>query len=349
MDNIFSYIRPLLSISFPFIVLHYFSVYFYKLTLWDVTKWWAFNFTKVDNTGAYLLGFFFAFLILSMSFSGFMNTFYLSLVGKSQELVYLGHHKESHGMYYKIHDISKTPISGYDVDQKYNFSFASLFKPQMFKADPLMPGEVGTKANRFKLTGFISVILSLTVFLLIFLPFFNSITHPVYLANPTDVGLTTKGSMPAFEEIIAHYNISKGWYFALIPILLFSWMGFVVAMSKTSSADPLLPLPGYINTGSHIEGLPIEMNIRYVERKTSTHNGSNSYTTVDSGDRYVIFEFSRGFTQTVYVTAVVNIHSHKSQLTAIEENIARRQAMQVYIDDDLTISLTPDEKPATAK
>lgn len=339
MNNILAYARPILSALFPFIVLHYYSLYAYQLSLWDITRWWFSNAGKVENFGAYLLGMFFSFIVLSMSFSGFVNTFYLSLTGKNHELIYLGHHKESQALYYKINDVSKTPLSGYDVDQKYNFSFDPLFRSQIFKLDPLMPDSIGTKSNRFKLAGFISVILSIILFLMVFLPYFNALGHAVYIATGRDTGLNTESAMLAYEQIIARLNFSKGLYYGLIPLLLFSWMASVVAMSKNTMSERLISLPHSISPGNIVQGIPVAMNVRYVERKRFPESSSNQYETVDSGDRYVIFKFTQGFSQPVYVTTIINSTSHPKSINTIKKKLTAHEFVSVLIDESLEMTL----------
>lgn len=342
MDNLFAYIRPALSAVFPFIFLHYFAHYFYQLSLLDIARWWFSNFSKVNSAGAYVMGLFFAWLVLAMSFSAFMNTFYLSVVGNNQELVYLGHDKENSASYYRLHDFNKQVITGYDAETPYNFSFNTLYRSQMFKADPLMPDSIGTKSSSFSFIAFISVILSLVTFTLMFLPVFNVLVHMVYKTMPTPVNIPTEGASLAFEYIIGRYHISKAVYFVMIPILLFSWMGSVVAMSKNTVSDPVLLLPSYIQPGATITAFPVEMSIRYERRERSTKK--NDYITEDSGDRYINMRFERGFKHPVYVAAIINVNTHAAQLAEIERKVRQKQPFDVLVNDDLGISIIYDAR-----
>ena len=71
-------------------------------------------------------------------------------------------------------------------------------------------------------------------------------------------------------------------------------------------------MPSYIYEGETIQGIPNEINIRYVKQRRSTD--SNSYDTVDSGERYVNFEFTKNFKNTVYVTTLINLDSYANQM-----------------------------------
>jgi len=337
MQNLILTIRHFISLAFPFVFLHFYASYFYHLSLWDITKWWVLNFSKVDHVGVYILGLFFIVLVLSLSFSGFMNVLFLGLVGDKQELVYLGHKSESTGVYYEINDIDKKVISGYDVDKMYNTTFNNIYRSQVFKKDPVSKNNIGTKANRFHIYSVFSVTVGLLVFSLAGAVILNACVYPVYISNPTDTVLPLTGAQDAFDVIINKYDLSKGWFYGFMLILLFVWLGLIILIPKNNNSDLLMPLPTYIKDKAIIEGIPNELQIRYIERLRN--NSLNEYETVDSGERFVNFEFTKGFSHTVYVVTIIDMATHADLVGVIEQNIMYKKPMLLTVDEHRGITL----------
>ena len=340
MENHIQAAREIIATILAFSVIHYFYRYFYHLSLWDVVKWWTLNFYKVENIGAYAVGLFFGLLIYILTFSGFANTMYLGLFGEKQELVYLGHSKESTGVYYRLYDTSKILLSAYDVDIKYNFSFDTLLRPQLFKKDPGTTNTVGTKADRFSPLSFIGITCAMASILLAATGIFHPFAFKVYMANPTDIALPiTNDPMIAFDHVIAQFHLTRGVFFLLVFGLFFCFLGFTWAAPGQKLGVRVESFPNSIRPGSVIHGIPNEIKPRLVRRKKSLSSNSSDYEWVDSGDRYVNFTFSEGFTRPVYVASLLTASDQHEVLSKVEDSLRSNTPMTVKIGEDLSIKI----------
>lgn len=340
MENNIQTIREIITTILAFSVIHYLYCYFYHLSLWDVVKWWALNFYKVENVAAYAVGLFFGLLVYILTFSGFANTLYLGLFGEKQELVYLGHSKESTGVYYKRNDTNKTLLSAYDVDIKYNFSFDTLLRPQLFKKDAGTTNTVGTKADRFSLLSFIGITCAMASILLAATGIFHPFALKVYMANPTDIILPiTDDPMIAFDHVIAQFHLTRGTFFLFVSGLFFCFLVFSWAAPGQKLGERIEALPYQIKPGSIIYGVPNEIKPRYIKRRKAASGNSVEYETLDSGDRYVNFVFTDGFTKPVYVATLLRANQRAELRDKIENNIQGNMPMGVKIDDNLEIAI----------
>jgi hypothetical protein len=343
MENNIQAIRETIIIILEFTTIHFFFRYFYHLSLWDVTKWWGLNFYNVDNLGAYAAGLFFCMLIYSMSFSGYLNTVYLGIFGENQELVYLGNSKQNIGVYHKRNDIKKELLSSYDVDITYNYSFDTLLRPQLFRKDRGTTSTVGTKANRFTLLNFIGITCAMISVLLATAIILHPFALKVYAVSPTDIALPiTNDPLTTFDHIIAQFHLKRGIYILLIFGFLFGFLGFTLAAPGQKLGERVEALPYSIKPGSVIYGVPNEIKPKYIKHKKSTSSNSTDYETVDSGDRYVNFEFTEGFTRPVYVATLLRANQRDELQSKIENNIQGKIPMSVKIGDDLDIAIHPD-------
>jgi hypothetical protein len=343
MKNSTAVIREIINIILAFSVLHCFFRYFYHLSLWDVVRWWAFNFLKVENVGAYALSLFFGILVYLLIFSGFANTVYLGLFGEKQELVYLGNSQENTGAYYKRNDVHRTLLTGYDTEIVYNLSFDNLLRSQLFKKDSGTKNTVGTKNNRFTFLSYLSITCAMGFVLLAALGIFHTFAFQVYAANPTSVMLPhSEGAMVAFDSIIAHFHLTRGTYFLLTIALLLCFMGF--AMANMSSGNKpgrrVEVLPSTIRPDSVIQGIPVEIKPLFVQRRRALSSSSSiDYEWVDSGDRYVNFKFSERFTQPVYVAAIIQAEDRRDLIGEVKENLSYNKPMNVKVGEYLNITI----------
>lgn len=336
MSEIVTYSKMILTLLLPFVVLHFYSMHYYHLPLWDVVKWWALNITKVDNALPLFLGLFFSLLVYYLSVSGLVNILVLSVSGEKQNLVYLGHANENKAVYYDKDDLSKKIITGYDVEKTYNFSFNNLYTTQTFLKDKGSDG-VGTKENRLHLLSFASSIIGFIAFTLTTIIIFNIFIHTAYVANPTDVILPVKDALSAFDTIALNFQLTRSGYFLLMGGLILLWLGFSIATPKNKVSKPLYSLPTDITSKSSIMGVPVEISTRYVKERRTTD--SNSYDNVDSGERFVNFKFTKAFQDTVYVTTLIDLDTHANQIDEIYLNIKEKRSMELNLNEDYTITL----------
>lgn len=340
MENSVQVVREVITTILAFSAIHYFYRYFYHLSLWDVAKWWVVNFYKVDNATAYAVGLFFGLLVYILTFSGFANALYLGLFGEKQELVYLGHSKESTGVYYARNDTSKTILSAYDVDIRYNFSFDTLLRPQFFKKDPGTTNTVGTKADQFTVFSFIGITCAILSIMLAAVGIFHPFAFQVYAASPPDIMLPiTNGPMIAFDHVIAQFHLTRGIYFLLVFGLFFSFLGFRWAAPGQKLGVRVEAFPYSIKAGSVIHGIPNEIKPRMIRRKKSLSSNASDYEWVDSGDRYVNFTFSEGFSRPVYVGTIIQASDRHALLSKMEKNLNINMPVAVRIDDNLGIAI----------
>jgi len=324
----------ILSIIIPIVILHYFSMQFYNLSLWHVIKWWVSNISNINNAFPTLLGLFFTLFVYFLSISGLVNILFLSVAGEKQELVYLGNISGDKSIYYDVKDASKTPIVGYDMERKYNFSFNNLYRSELFLKDKYS-NSIGTRANRLHVLSFLASSIAFIAFTFTTVIIFNILIHAAYVANPTDIKLPTDGALLAFDSIANKFGFSRKEYFILTGGLIIVWLGLNIATPKNKVSEPLQVLPSYIKNNKTILGIPNEITIRYVKQRRSADSNSNNY--VDSGERYINFSFTKGFEHTVYVATLIDNDS--DIIKKIEQSITDQKAINLTLDNDLNIKL----------
>ncbi len=328
--------KSIITLLTPLIVLHYFSSHFYHISLWDVIRWWITNITIINNAFPILLGLFFTLLVYFLSISGLVNILFLSVSGKKQELVYLGHISEDKAAYYNIDDSSQKFITGHDVEKKYNFSFNNLYRSQMFLIDKNSKG-IGTKANRLHVFSFLSSVVGFIAFTLTTLIIFNILIHATYASNPVGVNLPTESALMAFDTIINKFGFSREGYFILMAGLMLLWLGLNIATPKNKISAQIEVLPPHIMDGKTIQGIPNDIAARYVKQRRSTD--SSSYDYVDSGERYINYAFKNGFKHTVYVSTLIDLKNNAEIIKDIENNISNKKPMDLILDKDFNIQV----------
>jgi|GEM_PF-3688262 len=344
MKNHAEIIRHAITIILAFSVIHYFFRSFYHLSLWEVVRWWTFNFFRVEKAGGYALGLFFGLLAYIATFYGFTNILYLGLFGEEQMLIYLGNSKQNTSVYYKQGDVRKTLLTGYDTEIDYNFSFENLLRPQIFQKDPGQESTVGTKKNRFTFLSVLAISCAMGSILLAALGVFHTFAFKVYETYPTSLPLADgEGALAALDSIIAHFHLTRGTYFLLIIVLLLCFIGFTMTNAYLGNEPKkrVEILPSSIRPDSVIQGDPVEIKPRLVRRSKpiSSDSSRNEFEWVDSGDRYVNFRFSEGFTQPVYVTAIVHAEERDDMLGKVTENLRNGMPMSVKIGEHLNITI----------
>jgi hypothetical protein len=336
-------IREFITIILAFAVIHYFFQYFYHLSLWEVVEWWTCNFFKVEDAVGYALSLFFGTLLYILAFFGFANTFYLGVFGQNQVLVYLGNCKKNTGAYYKLNDVRKSLLTAYDAENEYNFSFENLLKPQSFKKDFGAKNSVGTKDDRFTLFSFLALTCIMGSILLADLGVFHSFAFQVWKTQPTNAALPFAiDAQSAFDYILKHFHLSRGSYILLILSLLFCFIGFSIANTFTAKklGHPVEVLPSSIHPNAIIKGVPLEIKPRFVKStKPSPNTSGDEHELVDSGDRYVNFEFSEGFNHPVYVTAIVHPKRRQGILEEVEKHLKANMPMNLKIGKRLNITI----------
>lgn len=335
MWNIISYIKEIIIWSLPFLFLHIYLKNVYQISFGQLLVWWFKNFTSADSSTAISISFILIFLLFCLPLTSLMNSFYLGLFGEKQTLVYLGNPSSSISMYYNISDISKRPFQGYNIDQKYNFKFTNLNKLKYFIKDPGTNNIVGQKNIRLHATAITSTFFFMIFFLLPVLGAIHAFSYPMYIDLHGETTHLKGDVMKAFEIVLLDFKISKG----LSALILFG--GLILAMyfggrmpDETSSLA-VTPIPGFIKEGASIKGIPVEINIRYEEVK----NNDGTTSTHDSGFRYVIFRFDKGFNPSVYLTLYFDLENYPSLEDRIKSNIASKTEMPLAINEDLGVRL----------
>jgi len=329
--------NTIIALILLLIVLHSFSSHFYHIPLWDVIIWCLSNLASINNAFPVFLGLLFSLLAYFLSISGLINLLFLSLSGKKQELVYLGHIEEDKAVYYNIDDPSENILTGYDAEKKFNFSFNNLYRSQLFLIDSSSKG-IGTKANRLHVFSFLSSIAGFFAFTLVTLSVFNILVHAAYVSESTNVILPTKSALAALDVIINEFGFSRKEYFTLISGLIFIWIGFNIATPKNKTSNKLEDTPPYIADGKVIKGVPNEISVRYVKQRRTTD--SNNYDYVDSGERYINYGFKNIFKHTVYVATTVDIETNSEIINDIEHCISSNKSMDLILDEDLNIKIS---------
>jgi len=116
----------------------------------------------------------------------------------------------------------------------------------------------------------------------------------------------------------------------------------MLATPKNKLSEPVTSLPSNVYPGNSIEGTPNEIKIRYLKRRRS--GNSDTYQNVDSGERYISFEFKSGFNPPVYVTTLIDLNEYTDEIANIEQSIKAKLAMTVEIKEDLGFYLTKTSK-----
>lgn len=333
MWNTLSYIKEIIIWSLPFYALHIYLEKIYHISLGQLLIWWAKNFTSTESSTAITVSFIFIFLLFCLPTTSLINSFYLSLFGEKQTLVYLGNHSQNNSMYYKQSDITKHTLEGYNIDKSYSFSFSELNKVKYFIKDPGTNEIVGQKNKRLHLTAILSTFFFMMFFMIPVLGVIHAFAYPMYIDINGNSAHFHGEAMQAFEAVLLDFKITKGMSVFILfgGLLLAIYFGGQVPKEKDSLS--VTPLPTNIKEGATINALPIEINIVY-EKLTNDDGTTSSY---DSGFRTVIFRFDKGFSPAVYLALNFDTNIYSKLENIITESISTQTTMMLLIDENLGV------------
>ena len=335
MWNYISYLKEIIIWSLPFYALHIYLEKIYHISLGQLFFWWTKNFSNTESSTAIIVSFILIFLLFSLPFTSLINSFYLTLFGEKQTLIYLGNPSANTSMYYKKTDSSKTPFQGYNIDKKYSFSFNELNKPKYFIKDPGTENVVGQKNKRLHATAIISTFFFMIFLLLPALGVIHALAYPMYIDINGTSSYLGGDTMKAFELILLNFKITKGLSVLILFGGLFLGMYFGGKMPNDKNTLAVTPIPSSIKQGNNITAMPIEVNIHYETRR----NSDDTTSTYDSGFRHAIFRFDKGFDPSVYLTFYFDSTANPKPEEKINSNIDNKVMMNLVINEDLGIRL----------
>jgi len=333
MWNTISYIKEIILWFLPFYFLHLYIKGVYHISIGQLAVWWAKNFSHTESATAIIISFILIFLLFSLPFTSLLNSFYLSLFGEKQTLVYLGNSSANTSMYYKELDPNKTAFQGYNIDQKYNFDFNGLNKLKYFIKDPGTKDIVGQKNKRLHTTAIISTFFFMIFLLLPALGVIHALTYPMYNVLNGENAYLHGEAIKAFETVLLDFKISKGISILILVGGLILALYFSGKVPGEKNSLTITPLPEHITKGNQVFATPTEINISY-EKLT---NPDGSTTTYDSGHRQAIFRFDQGFSPSVYVTLSFDNQAYPNLENDIKSNITNNTQMPLIITENLEL------------
>lgn len=333
MWNIISYIKEIIIWSLPIYFLHLYIKSIYQVSLGQLIIWWGKNYTSTESSTAILITFLLIFLLFSLPLTSLVNSFYLGLFGTKQSLIYLGNSSANKSMYFKHFDTRKSPFAGFNIDNKYNYSFADLNKVKYFIKDPGTENIVGQKNKRLHPTAIISTFFFMTFLLFPALGVIHALIYPMYIDINGDNAVLHGEVVKSFELVLLKFKISKG----LSALILFSSLIMALYFSKQmpdeANRTAVTPLPAHIKANETISSYPVEINIAYEE--ITRDDGTK--TQVDSGFRDTIFRFDQGFEPSVYVTLNFDTREYPLLVDEITSHISDKKEMSLRLDEKLQL------------
>lgn len=343
MWNIIASIRGIIFGLLPFVLFYAYVKYVYDSSLLKLPLWWFKHYSEVENSGAILFSFVFFLLIVPIPINALLNTAYFGLFGSKQEYVYLGNSGKAKGVYYQLSDQEKRPVETIEPKRTYNKSFHNLYLVYDFIDEPGTSQRAGLKANLLHPYAILSKI-GLLVFLVIcFIVILHVFAYPM-LCFKNGQNLADIQPGVAFDAILAQFHLTRQ-VFALIGFagllvgVLFYWM-----LPDAPSRPAVTPLPSQIKAGNTINGLPVEIDIVYEqrsERENLNNSGDNVTKTVDTGRRFVTFQFNKLFNPPVYVSMEFNEAEYPELEKTLRQSITSTKPYPLYITDTLGISPLP--------
>lgn len=344
MWNTLSIIKELIFWALPLFFLSLYLKKVYDFSFGQLVIWWTKNYSNVDSPVAIIVAFLIIFFLFTIPASSLINSTYLGLFGEKQTLVYLGNSSDNTAVYFKQYDNERATFTGYDLDNKYNYSFNNVLKVRTFVKDPGTTDIVGQASKRLQVPALLSTFFFMIFLLLPALAASHALSYPMYTDTHGENAHLHGAPMDAFETLLADYKITKVSSAGIFFISLFLGIYFGSKMQNNEDKVPAENLASYIYPGETIYGMPNEIEIKYVKRRD--RSDKTSYDNVDSGERYVNFEFTKGFSKPVYVATVFTIEQQPELEDAIKENINNRTSMPLKVNDNLSITLdtSPDKQ-----
>ncbi len=330
---IYVYLKDILSILLPFVLIHLLLQHFYQTSLFSVVIWWFKYFFKMDYKEVVLIGVFFTFFAFWASIGSVIQNVSLAFHGEQHEMVYVGNISEDQSLLYHAKDLTLAPI------KEYNFtlpttSFHNIYHKITFLRDK-DTDRIGAPKSQFSWGSLSQVIWVM----LILSPIFLGVLHA--LAYPVSVKAETMDFYPdiplgdAFTALLQRYGITP-LKFVAFPIIVIFLPLILPSFSDNETskfrANRAISLPMEISPNYLINALPVNSFREIID------NISNGPDT-DTGMRNIIFKFEEGFTIPVYVSYKYDSKQQPKLEELANSNIQHGIPMKVKIRSDLSIEL----------
>lgn len=337
MKHYFTYFWQTITVIVPVAGVHFYIQHFYKVASWDLPIWWYKNYSLINDAWAYLMVFGFVFIFFVFLFSALMNLVFLSITGKKQAFVYLGNNDKNMSQYYDYSDIKKETVAIYNQDVDYNLSFNDIYKNKYFLKAPFLDADTSVKTNRFHPYGILTSISFTLFFAMALMGAMHALTYPASLSINYNVAIETIENATdiskVFEEMLAEYNLGIGKFVLIAFSILIAGLIFSRKLPEEETGQRVQLLPASITSGYIISGLPVKINKQY--KKIRRDDGMPDK--VDTGFRYVIFEFAEEFSPPVYVSNYFNSKDLPGFEDEVIQHIKTGARFYLRIAEDLKI------------
>jgi hypothetical protein len=278
-------------------------------------------------------------LLLSAMIFSLFDTAYNRAFSESKDYIYMGSSDDGH------HYIDSTSPSSpllLRSARTYNGSFHSLLRPHTF-ATTAKNGYLGEKVTQtqfFYILSRLAFILMTATIVLSFLH--TSVSGAVIqIHNVQEYGqLISRGDY--FDQVSANIGLSKqsatllglGSMFAAMILSL-------VAMNvhRSESRAPFYSLPLDIKAGNTIHARPLSIN-PLIEQKTERDiSGRNSYSSVDTGKRFLTVVYEKGMPSPVYLSLLMHKNEIPGWVEKTEQAISSNTDLSFELTENLSLKL----------
>lgn len=269
------------------------------------------------------------------------DSFYLKAFGKTQEYVYLGNSTEFNARYYQENDNTKKVLTVLSPDIQYNYSFDDIERKQSFLYNSKASSGLGNTVSQYSIGRTITFSFIILIFLLPMLGTLHASFSPMCSAK---FGYDDPNNIYRFDWNKSFDTLLKQHHFSLAKWAI-AWVLSIILMIYCSNVFPrqqfgerATPLPYMITPGNTFEAKPINIETIYTTDRYTT-SGSTRYEDYETTYRNVTFTFENIFSQTAFVTTIVDVDNSEALEEFIKKSIQGNNKIPIVVTDDLGFAL----------
>lgn len=337
MASLLFVIKHIVLLTLPLYAVHWYLTKCYGVGARTVIQWWMNNWGGLEHPGVAITFTFLGLMFVVLISAGALNTAYLWAFGENHTLVYLGNESKGIGRYVSYDSPNDDALTT-AVDSLYTLSFSPIYRTEVFRKDP-GHHSAGIRVKNYRFGYLLSMSLALFAFSLFLICMLHIFAHPVSTALASGAGHAEMASVDNLNAYLKRWNLGMGKVLALGFAALTVGPIVTQAVGGAERGDRAYPLPNAIAPGNTVMATPVDIDIHKEQRRRRSSDGDSDYELVDTGYRYVIFQFTNAFEFPVFVASRYHRADYPERYDQIRSYIEQRRPMPVKINEDLTITL----------
>jgi hypothetical protein len=331
---LYIYIKNLLGIVIPLVLINIFLQYFYKTSLLSVLSWWGENFSSIDNKPFYFIGLFFSLLILYIAVGSIIQPISLAFNGETHNMIYAGNSNENSSILYHEKDLKLEPVA-YTHFSSPALTFKAIYSITKFSRDK-GTNDIGAPTEMYSFKNSFLFLWITFACLPIMFAVGHAFAYPV-LADCELNNFHRLDMKSAFENVFSTHGFTikrLAIFSGSLLCSLFVLLPLLGGIGTNLDKSKCLALPIQIKPGHKLNAIPVN-SFREITKRSS--NTSSHMSDHDTGFRYTTFKFEEEFQVPVYVAYRYHYKYCPDFEALSRKYIDQEIPMQLQILDDLSI------------